>query len=127
MIQLCTSPDGESWSNAGTDFCTIFTKDANTDGAAEVPIVSQKVSGSLNCSFPKDGDFYLAWIISPASGDDCAKSMAFGLDNVSITPAKSAGIERTSGLNSRKKMLRDGQLLIINGKEMYNVLGTRVR
>ena len=127
VIQLCTSPDGESWSNAGTDFRTIFTKDANTDGAAEVPIVSQKVSGSLNCSFPKDGDFYLAWIISPASGDDCAKSMAFGLDNVSITPAKSAGIERTSGLNSRKKMLRDGQLLIINDKEMYNVLGTRVR
>lgn len=127
VIQLCTSPDGESWGNAGADFRTIFTKDANTDGAAEVPILSQKVSGSLNCSFPKDGDFYLAWIISPASGDDCAKSMAFGLDNVSITPAKSAGIERTSGLNSRKKMLRDGQLLIINGKEMFNVLGTRVR
>lgn len=127
VIQLYTSADGESWASAGADFRTTFTKDADTDGAAEVPIISQNVNGSLTCSFPKDGDFYLAWSISPASGDDCAKSMAFGIDNVSITPVKSAGIERTSGLNSRKKMLRDGQLLIINGKEMFNVLGTRVR
>ena len=86
-VQLYMSADGETWSSAGNDFCTSFTKDDDSNGAAVVPIATTNVNGELECAFPEDGDLYLAWSISVSSGTDLAKSMALAIDNVSLTPS----------------------------------------
>ncbi len=86
-VQLYTSSDGETWASAGNDFCTSFTKDGDSNGAAVVPIATTNVDGQIECVFPEDGDLYLAWSICVTSGTDLAKSMALAIDNVSITPS----------------------------------------
>jgi len=88
IVQLYTSTDGVNWASAGSDFCTTYAKDANTDGAAVVPIDTKHVSGVMECAFDADADLFLAWSISVASGEDCAKSMALAIDNVSIALSK---------------------------------------
>ena len=89
-----------------------------------VPILSESVSATLPCAIPAGGDLYLAWSISPASGSDCAKSMAFGIDNVTITPTLSESIENVQPSAVRiQKFIRNGQLLIQRGEETYDVLG----
>lgn len=129
VVQLYVSSDGEKWVSAGDNFRRSFTKDGNTNGAEIVPIVSEEVNGAVMCDLPDDGDFFLAWSISVASGTDCAKSMAFGIDNVLITPMFSPmGLDRepiqTSAVN---KVFQDGQLMILRGEELYSVQGARVR
>ena len=129
IIQLYTSADGENWVSAGNDFGVTYTKDSNTNGAVAVPILSQSVSGTIGCDFPKDGDLYLAWSISPAGGTDCAKSMAFGIDNVSLQlhASESEGLEAISRQPSTvSKVLRDGQLYLLQGDEKYTVQGSRI-
>ena len=86
-VQLYVSADGEAWTSAGSGFCTSFSKDGDSNGAAVVPIATTSVNGDLECVFPEDGDLYLAWSISVTSGTDLGKSMAFAIDNVSITPS----------------------------------------
>ena len=131
VIQLYSSLDGITWTSAGETFKVQYTKDADTNGADIVPILAQTVEGDLACTFPKDGDFYLAWSISPASGMDCAKSMAFGIDNVSITPTLTpTGVERVDSQESivdTRKFLRNGVLYIIRGNHVYNATGIRVK
>lgn len=127
VVQLYYSVSGESWVSAGNDFCRTFAKDANTNGAAVVPIQSESVSNTLACDFPADGDFYLAWSISPASGTDCAKSMAFGIDNVSIKATLAEGLESVHPSSvSIQKFIENGQLFIRRGREVYTILGTCV-
>ena len=92
-VKLFTSVDGESWTYAGSDFCTTFTYEEGTaTGAAVVPISTTTVSHALNVTFPDEGDLYLAWCISVESDSksDCANAPALAIDNVSITPAPSA-------------------------------------
>ena len=86
-VQLYMSADGEQWTVAGSDFSTSFTKDADSNGAAVVPVATTNVDGLLECVLPEDGDLYLAWSISVTTGTDLAKSMALAIDNVSITPS----------------------------------------
>lgn len=88
VVQVYTSADGENWTSAGADFCNTYTPDAATAGAAVVPIVNTHVEDTLQCPFAADEDLYIAWSISVASGTDCAGSMAFGIDNVTITPQR---------------------------------------
>lgn len=126
VIQLYTSTDGQNWTSAGADFCRTYAADANTNGAAVVPILSDTQDETLNCAIPVDGDLYLAWSISPASGTDCAKSMAFGIDNVTIYPSLAQGISDPQTQDKAIKRIRDGQLYIIRGKKKYTVLGTCV-
>ncbi len=124
VVQLYTSTTGEAWTSAGADFSRTFAADANTNGAAVVPILSESVSATLPCAIPAGGDLYLAWSISPASGSDCAKSMAFGIDNVTITPTLSESIENVQPSAVRiQKFIRNGQLLIQRCEETYDVLG----
>ena len=129
-IQLYLSADGAIWTSAGSAFCVTYAKDANTNGAAEVPLLTQTVSGAVACNFPKEGDFYLAWSISPTSGTDCAKSMAFGIDNVQIQPVlrSTEGMEniQPSELGIRKE-LRNGQMVIIRGDEVFQLDGKRIQ
>jgi len=88
VVQVYTSTDGESWTSAGADFCNTYTADAATGGAEIVPILSNHVEGTLDYPFSADEDMYIAWSISVVSGTDCAGSMAFGIDNVTITPQR---------------------------------------
>ncbi|MBR6017030.1 MAG: hypothetical protein IK073_00225 [Paludibacteraceae bacterium] len=130
--QLYVSADGENWTSAGSTFCRQFAKDANTNGAEVVPISVTAVSGQLACTFPENGDLYLAWSVSPISGSDCAKSMAFGIDNVVIVPimGESTGVEALTDNRSPltvTKVLRDGQMVIVRGEEEFNAQGTRIK
>lgn len=86
-VQLYVSADGEAWTSAGSGFCTSFSKNDDSNGAAVVPIATTSVNGDLECVFPEDGDLYLAWSISVTSGTDLAKSMALAIDNVALTPS----------------------------------------
>ena len=129
-VQLYSSPDGENWTSAGSNFCTVYTKDGNTDGADVVPLLSNKISGSLACDLAMDQDLYLAWSISPTSGTDCAKSMAFGIDNVKITPVlgKATGLENIQSSEiAIRKVLMDGQMVIVRGEGVYMTNGTRIK
>lgn len=127
-VQLYTSADGESWTSAGNDFCKTYTKDANTNGAEVVPVLSERVSQLLECPFPVDGEVYLAWSISPASGTDCAKSMAFGIDNVSIAPVMQTDGLKNNVLQERaEKVISGGELRIIRGMDTFTAQGTRIQ
>lgn len=86
-VQLWTSIDGENWSEAGSDFCSVYATDGVTEGSAVVPIETRNVTGSMDVNFPADGKLYLLWCISSTSGQDADKAMAFGIDNVTITPS----------------------------------------
>ncbi len=92
-VKLYTSADGESWTYAGSDFCTTFEKEEETaTGAAVVPISTTSVSHALDVTFPYEGDLYLAWCISVESDNtgDCGAAPALAIDNVSIRPAANA-------------------------------------
>lgn len=130
VVQLYSSVDGENWVSAGDKFRVTYSKDANTNGAETVPMQVQPVCDTLPCSFPAEGDLYLAWSISPASGTDCAKSMAFGIDNVAMelhavdyTGMESAQLSAVS----IQKVLRKGQMVIVRGKEEFSAQGTRIK
>ena len=127
IVQLYTSPDGETWTSAGSTFLASYAKDADTNGSASLPINTKHMEGKV-CGIEKESDLYLAWNISVASGTDCAKSMAFGIDNVVITPKLSTtgfeGIQPSAA--GTHKTIQDGQLVIRHGKETYNAQGARV-
>ena len=127
IVQLYTSSDGETWTNAGSTFLASYAKDADTNGSASLPIHSKHMEGKVS-GIEKESDLYLAWNISVASGTDCAKSMAFGIDNVVITPKLSTtgfeGIQPSAA--GTHKTIQDGQLVIRHGKETYNAQGARV-
>lgn len=84
-VQLWTSTDGENWTEAGTEFSSVYATDGVTEGSAIVPIDTRNVTGSVDVNFPADAKLYLLWCISSTSGQDADKAMAFGIDNVSIT------------------------------------------
>lgn len=92
VAQLYTSTDGKTWSSAGSDFATVFTPDAVTEGAAVVPIETTNVKDrTLKIDIATDDVLYLAWNISVVSGTAANAAMALALDNVSITAGFATG------------------------------------
>ena len=130
VVELYTSSDGEQWVSAGDKFRVTFSKDADTNGAAAVPLRVTPVCDTLVCWFPAEGDLYLAWSISPASGTDCAKSMALGIDNVAMElhVDTDEGIDQFETKPTRwTKVLRRGQILLRRGDKEYTVEGAKIR
>ena len=84
-VQVYYSVDGRNWTSAGSDFYTKFDPDDKTEGYADVPGEVVNVSKTLNAKIQHGCDFYLAWNISAASGDNCASAMALSIDNFSLT------------------------------------------
>lgn len=126
-VQLYSSTDGETWTEAGNDFRTTFNKDDNTDGAAVVPMTTTSVNARLDCNFPQDSDLYLAWSISVSTGSDLAKSMALALDNICITPFAADGLVYTTDNEQHcRKILRNGQLLILQTGNIYTLTGQQL-
>src|SRR5262249_11795387 len=61
-IQLFYSPDGTSWTSAGSDFQTAFTADANNSGFATAPGATVSITNkTLSATIPNGGNFFLAW------------------------------------------------------------------
>ena len=83
-VQLYYSVDGRNWTSAGSDFYTKFDPDDKTEGYADVPGEVVNVSKTLNAKIQHGCDFYLAWNISAASGDNCASAMALAIDNFKL-------------------------------------------
>lgn len=131
IVQLYTSTDGTNWASAGSNFCTKYPKDDDTNGAAVVPIDTKHVDGSMEILFPANADLYIAWSIAVADGDDCAKSMALAIDNVSVTPVFSSvptAIENNlQSAVSIQKDLSDGQLLILRDGRHYTITGVELK
>jgi len=85
-IQMYYSTDGASWTNAGTDFLTSFSADANNNGFSSAPGATVHInSKTLNVSLNAGSYLYLAWNYSVTSGQTTSNAQALGIDNVSIT------------------------------------------
>jgi endonuclease G len=83
--QLFYSTDGISWTNAGPDFLTSFTPDADNSGFATVPGASVSVSNkTLNLSIPNGSNVFLSWNYSVNTGTTTTNAPALAIDNVSI-------------------------------------------
>lgn len=84
-VQLYYSTNGNTWQSAGDKFKTSFAPDADTNGAAVVPMNTTNVHDTLDIVFTAGTDLYLAWNISVTSGDNCAGAPGYAIDNVSMT------------------------------------------
>ncbi len=96
-IQMFSSTDGSTWTNAGSDFLTSFGADANNNGFATAPGVTMAVSNkTLSASIPNGSSFFLAWNYSVSSGTTTTNAQALAIDDISIlgianTPTNPAG------------------------------------
>lgn len=127
-VQLWTSTDGENWTNAGKDFECVYITDGVTQGSAIVPIDTRKVAGTIDVDFPAEGKLYLLWCISSTTGPDANAAMAFGIDNITITPLTNATrLEQTYTDSKTKKVVRDGHVRIVFGEKEYAIEGTQIR
>jgi hypothetical protein len=91
-MQLYYSQDGTTWTSAGTNFRTFFAKDDITGGYDFAPGDFQNVNAVLSQSLAAEGELYLAWNYSVASGTDPQGAQALGLDNVFIKATNDTGI-----------------------------------
>jgi hypothetical protein len=92
-MQLYTSTDGSTWTSAGTDFYTFFAADASTAGAAVVPVQTVSVLKTLPVSLAANGEIYLAWNYSVASGTSAPSAQELALDNVVINGSPTTAID----------------------------------
>lgn len=83
-IQLYYSKNGYDWTEAGADFKTLFTADANMNGVDPAPSVTRAVSATLPVSLKANEDIYLVWNYSVNAGTNCAGAMGLGIDNVTV-------------------------------------------
>src|SRR5689334_11223503 len=84
-IQLFYSADGNTWTNAGSDFFTPFGPDADNSGFATAPGATVPVSNKiLNVAVANGANIYLAWNYSVTSGTTTTNAQALAIDNVSI-------------------------------------------
>jgi endonuclease G len=85
-IQLFYSPDGNIWTNAGSDFLTSFAPDADNNGFANAPGASVPVSNkTLNVAVANGANIFLVWNYSVNTGNTTTNAPALAIDNVSIT------------------------------------------
>ena len=84
-IQLFYSPNGSTWTSAGSDFFTPFGPDADNSGFATAPGMTAPVSNKiLNVAVANGANIYLAWNYSVTSGTITTNAQALAIDNVSI-------------------------------------------
>ena len=84
-VKLYTSADGRNWTEAGTDFTTVFPAASATAGAAVVPMETVGVAGTLAAPLEPGCELFLAWNISVSSGSNCAGAPALAIDNFAIS------------------------------------------
>ncbi|MCD7971255.1 MAG: carbohydrate binding domain-containing protein, partial [Candidatus Azobacteroides sp.] len=84
-MQLYYSTNGSSWTSAGSNFLTSFTKDADNSGITPAPGEVKSVTNKeLTVSLPAGSSLYLAWNYSVASGSTTSNAQALGITNVSV-------------------------------------------
>ena len=85
-VSLHYSLDGSNWTAAGDAFKNLYPKDSETNGAAIVPILTDKVENqTLMVDVAPDQTLYLAWMMSVASGTQGSGAQVFGIDDVELT------------------------------------------
>jgi uncharacterized delta-60 repeat protein/uncharacterized repeat protein (TIGR01451 family) len=87
-FQLFVSTNGTTWANAGANFQTAFTANADNLGCTPAPCETKSVSNQL-LSIPalaNNADIYLAWNYSVSTGATTSNAQALGIDNISVTP-----------------------------------------
>jgi endonuclease G len=100
-IQLFYSPDGLAWTEAGPDFLTAFTPDANNNGFAAAPGATVSiVNKDLSVSVPDGANIYLAWNYSVSSGFTTTNAQALAIDNVSILGLTAVAPTDPSGIGA---------------------------
>ena len=102
-IQLYYSTDGDTWTSAGSDFYTCFTADADNTGYANAPGETVSINSkrlTFATEIAPDGDFYLAWNYSVATGTTTSNAQALGVDNVRIHNPLQPNAVALSGLNA---------------------------
>src|SRR5947209_3731056 len=57
-IQMFTSTDGNTWTNAGNNFLTSFAANADNTGFATAPGATAPVNSTLNISIPNGSSFF---------------------------------------------------------------------
>lgn len=88
-IQMYYSPDGTTWTSAGSSFLTSFAGgDASNNGYASAPgaavtLISKPLI--LGSPISAGGSLYLAWNYSVTSGTTTSNAQALGLDNFVIS------------------------------------------
>ncbi|MBR3648414.1 MAG: DUF4886 domain-containing protein [Paludibacteraceae bacterium] len=128
-VQLYYSPDGVNWTSAGADFTSTWAADAATQGYTTVPSETRHIEASLPVTVQAGTQLFLAWNISVTNGTNCAGAQGLAIDDVVITAAKAAGNENISAPVSDKgtrKIMQNGQLLLLRDGRTYSVLGTEV-
>jgi DNA/RNA endonuclease G (NUC1) len=83
-IQLYYSNDGLAWTNAGPNFQTSFTPNADNSGFATAPGATTSVNNTLNVTVPDKAKLYLAWNYSVNTGTTTTNAQALAVDNISI-------------------------------------------
>ncbi len=85
-IQMYYSTNDTTWTPAGTDFSTSFSKDSDNNGYNPAPGETKSVSSkTLNQALAVGSSIYLAWNYSVTSGSTTSNAQALGIDNVSIS------------------------------------------
>jgi len=92
-IQMYYSTDGSTWTNAGSNFLTSFTADADNNGFTTAPGATTTITDkSLNISLAANSILYLAWNYSVTTGTTTSNAQALGIDDVSITAVAAPAI-----------------------------------
>jgi Big-like domain-containing protein/lamin tail-like protein len=83
-IQLFSSPDGSTWTTAGSAFLTSFPADADNTGFATAPGVTVHVDQTLPVTIASGNNFFLAWNYSVSAGTTVTSAQALAIDDISI-------------------------------------------
>ncbi|HEV3140417.1 MAG TPA: hypothetical protein VGY57_07885 [Vicinamibacterales bacterium] len=116
-IQMFYSTDGSSWTNAGNDFLTGFSADANNNGFANVPGATVAVSNkSLNVAIANGATFCLAWNYSVPTGAATTNGQALAIDDISIVgiPPGTTNATGTGSANPAGVQAGTSTLLMVN-------------
>lgn len=87
-VELFYSANGTTWTACGPDFTTSFAADADNNGFTTAPGATTSVSSKTYtpaAAIAANGDFYLAWRYSCASGSTTSNAQALGIDNVVVS------------------------------------------
>jgi len=100
-IQMFYSPDGTTWTNAGSDFLTSFAADANNTGFTTAPGATVSVTNkTLNVTIANGNNLYLAWNYSVSATTTTTNAQALAVDNVSILGIAGAGPTNPTGVGA---------------------------
>ena len=86
-IKMYYSNNGTNWMQAGEDFITSFSTDANNNGFTPAPGVTSAVSNktlTLPNQLAPGSSIYLAWNYSVSIGTTTSSAQALSVDNVVI-------------------------------------------